>query len=66
MILSNAAKLRVLSGFFTNLAAGWFGAVIIFPNFEQPPTPNSLTLLTFDLLFGIPCLLVAFQLEDAV
>lgn len=59
------AKLRVLSGFFTDLAAGWFGAMIIVPNFSGLNTPNDYALLMFDVLFGIVSLMVAFQLEGA-
>ena len=33
--LFTSPRRRVLSGLFTNLSAGWIGAVFIFPNFSD-------------------------------
>lgn len=59
-----ASRLRVLSGLFTNLTAGWIGAIFIFPNFSDLSTLANKLVLTYDVLAAIVCLLVAFLLEE--
>ena len=55
--------LIVLSELFVNLAAGWFGAVFIVPNFSGLKLPFNLFVLTMDILLGIFSLVVAFKLR---
>jgi hypothetical protein len=58
------AKLKVLSGLFGNLAAGWLGAAIITPNFADLSELISKLVLTADIVFAILCLLLAFWFEE--
>lgn len=58
------AKVKVLSALFTNLSAGWIGAVIIFPNFSDLSSFWGKFLLTFDIVAAIVCLIVAFWFEE--
>jgi hypothetical protein len=51
----------LFSELFVNLAAGWFGAVLIVPNFSGIETPFNLAILTGDVLAGIFSLLIAFK-----
>lgn len=59
------AWFEVASELLINLAAGWFGAVIIAPNFLKMKYPFSLVVLTADLLAGIFCLVLAFRLRKS-
>jgi len=59
-----SAKLKVLSGLFTNLSAGWIGAVVIFPNFSDLSSFWGKFLLTFDVIAAIVCLIIAFWFEE--
>jgi len=62
--LFTSPRVRVLSSLFTNLAAGWIGAILIFPNFSDlAGLPNKLVLI-LDILAATVCLLVAFWLEE--
>ena len=54
---------KVLSGLSINLAAVWFGAAFISPNFGSISDKNALLLLTGDILLGIFCLVVSYKLE---
>ena len=47
------AGLKVVSGFSINLAAVWFGAAFISPNFGEISDPNAVWLLTGDIFLGI-------------
>jgi len=64
MIIFTKARLKVLSGFFANLAAGWFGAIVIHPNFSDLTELESKLVLTGDAFFVIVCLLLAFWCEE--
>ena len=57
-------RLRVLSGLFTNLSAGWIGAVFIFPNFNDLSLIENKIILIFDVAATIVCLLIAFWFEE--
>lgn len=65
-ILFSESRLSVLSGLFTNLAAGWIGAIIIFPNFSDLSFFFNKFILLSDLVAAIICLLVAFWLEERI
>lgn len=56
------AVLKVLSGLFTNIAAAWFAAVFIVPNFAGI-TSFDLLILTLDLVAGTLCLWLSYKLE---
>lgn len=62
--LFSAGQRRVLAGLFTNLTAGWVGAIIIAPNFSDIFTFSGGFILLFDALAAIVCLVVAFYLEE--
>lgn len=53
----------ILSDLFINLSAGWFGVVIIVPNFSEEKGRKKYIVLTADILFGIVCLLLAYLLK---
>ena len=54
---------QVLSEFLINIAAGWFGAVIIVPNFSDGKGKTKIAILIVDLVLVIVCLLAAFQIR---
>lgn len=56
--------LRVLSGLFVNLAAGWFGTIFITSLFFSQPSLTSTILLTRNLILGIVSLLTAVKIEE--
>lgn len=60
------ARLRVLSGLFTNLSAGWIGAFLILPNFSDLLLLENQIILTVDMMAAIVCLLTAFWLEERI
>lgn len=62
--LFSQSRRRVLSSLFTNLAAGWIGAVFIFPNFYNLSLIENKIILTLDITGVIVCLLLAFWLEE--
>lgn len=47
------ARLKVLSGLFTDLSAGWIGAVFIFPNFNDLSLIGNKIILFFDVVAAI-------------
>lgn len=57
------AWLKALADLFINLSAGWFGAVIIVPNFWPPTKFANFLFLTYDLIAGILFLVVAIRLR---
>ena len=59
----NPAWSSVVSDLFVNLSAGWFGAVLIVPNFFGLNPPFNSLVLTGDILAGIFSLLIAFKLK---
>jgi uncharacterized membrane protein YeaQ/YmgE (transglycosylase-associated protein family) len=62
--LFTTAQRRILSGLFTNLAAGWIGAMIITPNFSDITTFHGAAVLIFDGSAVILSLLMAFFIEE--
>lgn len=61
--LFTPSKRKVLSSLFTNLTAGWIGAILIFPNFSDLSSLLGKVVLIFDITAAIVCLFVAFKLE---
>lgn len=58
---------KVSAGVLTNLAAGWFGAVLIFPQFLEFKSPGyTLIVLTYSFCFGILSMLAAIRIEDQI
>jgi len=57
-------RLSILSQLFTNLAAGWFGVVLIIPGVAKLESFDDFLWLTKNLLFGILSLLVAMTLSE--
>lgn len=53
----------VISDLFVNLSAGWFGVVLIAPNFLTKKSPLKYFLLTSDIVAGIVSLVIAFELK---
>ena len=59
--------LKVAAGVLTNLAAGWFGAVLIFPQFIEFKTlGETVIILTYSSCFGILSMLAATRIEDQI
>lgn len=58
-------QLKVIAGVLTNLAAGWFGSVLIFPSLFEIKIPSTFVfVLTYSLGFGILSMLAAARIED--
>lgn len=57
------AAIRTLAALAVNLSAGWFGLVLIVPNFWPVSGFRELWLLTVDLMAGILFLWISYQLE---
>ncbi|MEK7141468.1 MAG: hypothetical protein AAB800_02890 [Patescibacteria group bacterium] len=47
-----SAWLGALSGLSINLASGWFGAIVILPNFSPVKTLEDFWVLLYDAVFG--------------
>lgn len=56
--------LRVLSGLFTNLSAGWFGLIIITPNFWPLNKAENVWVLIYEVVFAIVFLVGAVKLDE--
>lgn len=54
------AQAKFLAGLFTNLAAGWLGALFITPNFLG----FHVEFLTYDVLGVTMCSWIAIKLEE--
>ena len=60
-------KVEVIADLFTNLAAGWYGAVVIFPIVLRARDPfGYLVALTINIAFGTLSLLIAFRLKESI
>jgi len=57
------ALLKSLSGLTINLSAGWFGLALITPNFSVVAGIKELSLLLYDVTFGILFLWFSYKLE---
>ena len=55
----------ILADLLVNLAAGWFGAVFIAPNFFGIRSPLDWIVLTGDFVMGIVSLSIAMRLKRA-
>lgn len=66
MIISmTIGQLKVIAGVLTNLAAGWFGSIFIFPSLFVIKIPSTFFfVLTYSLGFGILSMLAAARIED--
>jgi len=53
-----------LSGLFVNLAATWFAAAAVTPNFVSFEKPGNFLMLTYDILGGILFLILASVVEE--
>ncbi len=59
--------LKVSAGVLANLAAGWFGSLLILPEFTKLKSPNeTLLILTYSVCFGILSMLAAARIEDQI
>lgn len=63
-LFQNPIRVRVLSGLFTNLAAGWLGSVFIFSSLAELVSRADVIILLANAGFGIVCLQIAFILEE--
>lgn len=57
---------KALAGIAGNLAAGWFGLILIAPNFLPIKGVEEIFLLTDNLFSGIVCLGIAYKLERSL
>lgn len=58
-------KIEIISDLFTNLAAGWYGSIIIFPGIFQIKTLSEiLNLLFISITFGTLSLCIAFYFKE--
>lgn len=55
--------LRVISGICGNIAAGWFGVILIVPGFSWPESFADWVILTRVIAFGIVFVLLAYFFE---
>ena len=62
--LFTPTRLNILSQLFANLAAGWFGVVLIIPGITKLETFSDFLWLTKNVLLGILSLLVAMILSQ--
>lgn len=61
------ATRKVVSEIFTNLAAGWFGLVLITPAAIPALSFSDLTgKITLSLVYGLGCALIAIELSKEV
>ncbi len=58
------ARRHILSGLFVNLAATWFAAAAVTPNFVSFEKPGNFLMLTYDILGGILFLILASVVEE--
>ncbi len=64
--MTNNIWITAISDLLINLSAGWFGAVIIVPNFSRQKGTKRWLILTGDLLAGIVCLAMAVAFRGLV
>ncbi len=57
--LFSPLRRNILSQLFVNLAAGWFGVVLIVPGVTQLKSFDDFIWLTKNVLFGILALIIA-------
>lgn len=61
--LSDPDWQKAMADLLINMAAGWFGAVVIFPNFGGLDDARNILLLTEDLAVGIVSMMFAVRLR---
>ena len=61
--MPDADWLEAIADLLINLAAGWFGTVLIVPNFSGVEYPDNLKILTTDIVLGIVSLIIAVKLK---
>ena len=60
------SEAKFLSGFLTNLAAGWFGVIAITPNFSDLSQREDLLLLTRNAILVTVCSVLAIKIEESM
>lgn len=63
-ILFTKPWLKAFSGLFINFSAGYFGLTFIAANFTPFSVPNTLVILTWNLLFGIVFFIASVKTEE--
>lgn len=58
-----SAWLSALSGLTINLASGWFGAIVILPNFSPITTTADFWVLFYNVIFGTIFLIFTVLIE---
>ena len=64
MIISNLSIITSVADLFTNLSAGWLGAVIIISPFLNKDNKLSTPLLIANVFFAMLSLLIAISLRN--
>lgn len=63
-MIADKAWFSIVSDLLINLSAGWFGAVLIVPNFSEKKGIKRVMVLTTDILFATVCLVGAYILRN--
>ena len=64
-LLSKPNFLLTLSELFSNLSAGWFGAVLILPGiWSSYDLQSNIVLFMFNIFYGFTCLLISYYLKE--
>lgn len=63
-MIADKAWFSIASDLLINLSAGWFGAVLIVPNFSEKKGIKRVMVLTTDILFATVCLVGAYILRS--
>jgi hypothetical protein len=63
-VIADKAWFSIASDLLINLSAGWFGAVLIVPNFSEKKGIKRVMVLTTDILFATVCLVGAYILRS--
>lgn len=59
----DAEWLKAIADLLINLSAGWFGAILVVPNFGGAEYPDNLKILTVDAVLAIVSLVFAVKLK---
>ncbi len=57
------AFIRSLAGLTINLSSGWFGAIVIAPNFSPIKNLSDFLILIYDFIFGTIFLVLSVIIE---
>ena len=63
--ISYIALKEIVSDLLINLSAGWFGVIFIVPNFSGLNNITEFTILTFDLIMAILCLVISYLFKTS-